>query len=184
VSGRLALVGGGARCGKSAFALGLARERGRRRVFVATAQALDEEMAARIARHRDERGVAFRTVEAPLALAPALASLGDADVVVVDCLTLWLTNQLLHDPSDERIASELTAVLDAIRTAAFDSIVVTNEVGLGLVPETALGRRFRDLAGTVHQRIATAADEVYFAALGMMLRLKPGPIEAVPLSRR
>jgi adenosylcobinamide kinase/adenosylcobinamide-phosphate guanylyltransferase len=177
-----ALVGGGARSGKSAFALRLARSLGERRVFVATAIAFDDEMRARIGRHIEERASAFETVEAPRDLEGVIGSLGRrpaerrVDVVVVDCLTLWLSNLLLDDVPSSTIGRRVDALATALADAPFASIVVTNEVGMGLVPETPLGRAFRDIAGHAHQRLARAADELYFAAMGVVLKLKPGAV--------
>jgi adenosylcobinamide kinase / adenosylcobinamide-phosphate guanylyltransferase len=173
---RVALVGGGTRSGKSAFGLALARTRGARRVFVATAQAFDVEMQARIVAHRLERGPDFRTVEEPLALAGVLSDLRDVDVVVIDCVTLWLSNLLLSelDPAAiEARIGELSRVLEARR---FHSVIVTNEVGMGIVPETPLGRSFRDLSGLANQRLSAIADDVYWAMLGSILRVRPGPV--------
>lgn len=171
---RTILVGGGARSGKSGFALGYARRLGERRVFVATAEGLDDEMRTRIARHREERGADFVTLEAPLALPAVLAEL-DAEVVVIDCLTLWLSNLLMAGVADvdERVEA-LAAVLARRR---FHALVVSNEVGMGVVPETPLGRAFRDVTGRAHQRLASTADEIYLAAMGMVLRVHPGPVE-------
>lgn len=167
---KLVLIGGGARSGKSTLGLELAASLGERRVFVATAEALDDEMADRIARHRRERDASFRTVEAPLELARTLETLEDADVALVDCVTLWLSNLLCAgDPEPGRRVDDLVAVLRARRRAV---VLVTNEVGMGLVPETALGRAFRDLAGVTNRKLAEAADEVYFAVMGLRLRLK------------
>lgn len=174
--GRLILVGGGVRCGKSAFALERARVLGERRVFLATAQAGDAEMAQRIARHREERGSAFACIEVPVELAGALADLRDADVVVVDCLTLWLSNLLSRQESDAQILGRVETLVAVLSAAAYHSVLVTNEVGMGLVPETPLGRRFRDLSGLVHQRVARSADEIYAGVLGVMLRLQPAPV--------
>jgi adenosylcobinamide kinase/adenosylcobinamide-phosphate guanylyltransferase len=173
---RLILIGGGVRCGKSDLALTLARRLGPRRLFLATAQAGDEEMRARIDRHRRTRGDDFRTLEEPLSVPEVLRSANDHDVVVIDCLTLWLTNLLLDDLNPEAVLRRVADLADVLRQKPAHAIIVTNEVGLGLVPETALGRTFRDVAGLAHQHLAAAADEVYFGALGMMLRLKPGPI--------
>ena len=177
--GRTILVGGGARSGKSRFALGYARKLGKRRTFVATAEALDAEMEARIARHREERGGAFTTVEAPRDLPGALESIA-ADVVVVDCLTLWLSNLLGADPAESAIRLRIEALAAVLARRRFAAVLVTNEVGLGLVPETPLGRAFRDLAGWTHQRLVRDADEIYLAALGVVLRLHPGPVERAP----
>ena len=178
---RLIVVGGGVRSGKSAFALTLARKLGARRAFIATAQAFDAEMSARIERHVAERGAEFETFEEPLLLRERLLSV-TAEVVVVDCLTLWLSNLLLQQPQPstaelEGEIDQLTAQLSARRQHV---IVVTNEVGMGVVPESALGRTFRDLAGRAHQRVCASADEIYLGVLGCMLRLRPEPLALVP----
>ncbi len=173
------LIGGGVRCGKSELALALARRLGRRRLFLATAQAGDDEMHARIDRHRRTRGDDFHTLEEPLAVADVLRQRDDYDVVVIDCLTLWMTNLLLQECDSEDILHRVEQLIAVLRQKPTNAIIVTNEVGLGLVPETALGRMFRDVTGLAHQRLAAAADEVYFGVLGMMLRLKPGPILSV-----
>jgi adenosylcobinamide kinase/adenosylcobinamide-phosphate guanylyltransferase len=177
---RLALVGGGVRSGKSAFALRLATRRAARRAFVATAQPCDDEMRARIARHVQERGADFATVEAPHALEDALGRLsGTVDVVVVDCLTLWLSNLLLAGLPAGDVESRVDALAFTLERAPFWSILVTNEVGMGVVPESALGRAFRDVAGRAHQRLARSARELYLAAVGTIVRLRPGPVEVV-----
>ena len=175
----IVLVGGGVRCGKSAFALGRAKAAGTRRAFVATAQAFDDEMRERIAAHQEERALDFATVEAPLEVAQALTSLGDVDVVVIDCLTLWLSNLLMAEKTDVEIYAALEALVVALLCRSWHVILVTNEVGLGVVPASALGRRFRDLAGRIHQRLVEVADEIYFGALGAMLRLRPNPVSLV-----
>jgi adenosylcobinamide kinase / adenosylcobinamide-phosphate guanylyltransferase len=177
--GRTVLVGGGARSGKSAFALAHARGLGARRAFVATAEALDEEMRVRIDRHRDERGGAFVTVEAPRDLPGALAKLSDVDVAVVDCLTLWLSNLLVAGAAASAIEEQLDGLVAVLARRRFHTVLVTNEVGMGLVPETPLGRAFRDLTGRAHQRLARVADEIFLAALGVILRLHPAPVERV-----
>jgi adenosylcobinamide kinase/adenosylcobinamide-phosphate guanylyltransferase len=175
----IALVGGGARSGKSAFALEHARTLGARRTLLATAQAHDAEMQARIAQHRRERGDDFTTVEEPIAVPEALRGLRELDVVVIDCLTLWLSNLLLQDEPEARIVERVDALCESLRASAFHAVIVTNEVGMGIVPETALGRAFRDLAGLAHQRIARRADQIYLAAVGSVLRLAPAPVELV-----
>jgi adenosylcobinamide kinase/adenosylcobinamide-phosphate guanylyltransferase len=172
VTPRILLIGGGVRSGKSDFALRLARRLGPRRAFVATAQAFDDEMRCRIAEHRRTRGPDFETIEEPIALPAKLRSL-TADVVVVDCLTLWLSNLMLQDATDEIVLAAVDELVTALSERRRSVILVTNEVGMGIVPETPLGRRFRDLAGIAHQRLAASADEVYFAVLGTMLRIKP-----------
>jgi adenosylcobinamide kinase/adenosylcobinamide-phosphate guanylyltransferase len=161
----LVLVGGGARSGKSRWALDRARKCGGRLVYIATAEALDEEMSRRIARHRAERGSAFQTIEEPLDLARAIRS-SEGDAIVVDCLTLWLSN-LMH-ASQERTGETIAAATE--KNA--EVIVVTNEVGGGIVPENALAREFRDRAGMMNQRFADAAAEVYWMIFGQPLRVK------------
>jgi adenosylcobinamide kinase/adenosylcobinamide-phosphate guanylyltransferase len=160
------LIGGGSRSGKSRFALGRARREGSRLVFIATGEAGDEEMRERIAYHREERGDEFRTVEAPVDLAAAIRAC-DEDAIVVDCLTLWLANTL---------ANQSDAGFDDLKEAAQSSracvVFVTNEVGCGIVPDNALAREFRDRAGILNQRMAEAADEVYWMVFGQPLRVK------------
>lgn len=174
------LIGGGARAGKSRYALHLARRLGERRRFVATAQALDLEMQRRIARHRAERGTDFTTTEEAVEIPAFLDAVDDADVVVVDCLTLWLSNLLVRGESEGRIQERLSRLAAAVHGAQFHLILVTNEVGMGVVPETPLGRLFRDVAGHTHQRLSGEADEVYVAILGTILRLKPAPVMIEP----
>jgi adenosylcobinamide kinase/adenosylcobinamide-phosphate guanylyltransferase len=173
------LIGGGVRCGKSAFALARARALGPRRVYVATAQALDGEMRTRIDRHIRERGSEFRTIEAPRDLVEKLGVIADADVVVIDCLTLWLANLLLRGDDESSILGQVDRLAAELGGKSFHSIVVTNEVGMGVVPDNAMGRTFRDLSGRAHQVLARAADELYFGAMGTMLRLKPAPLAAL-----
>tara|TARA_R110002096_G_scaffold16898_3_gene57774 strand:+ start:40414 stop:40971 length:558 start_codon:yes stop_codon:yes gene_type:complete len=175
---KLILIGGGVRSGKSAFALQLARERGTKLAFIATAQAFDSEMEERIAAHKLERGAEFRTFEAPTKLASTLRASDSYQCVVVDCLTLWLSNLLLRGDSEESILAAIRDVIAVPRQC--DLIIVTNEVGMGVVPESKLGRAFRDLAGRAHQLLASEADEIYAAMLGCMLRLSPGPVALVP----
>jgi len=175
--GSLILIGGGVRSGKSGFAHRLALRLGDRRAYIATAEARDEEMRARIERHRAERGDAFATVEEPIELARALAGAEGAEVVVVDCLTLWLSNLLGAGESDDRILARVDQVVGAVAGGSATAIVVTNEVGMGVVPPSELGRRFRDVAGFAHQRLSAAADEIYWAVLGTILRVRPSALE-------
>jgi adenosylcobinamide kinase/adenosylcobinamide-phosphate guanylyltransferase len=173
---QVALVGGGARSGKSRFALSLARRLGIRKAFVATAEARDQEMAERIAHHQHERGGEFETIEEPLTIATALTRL-EADVVVVDCLTFWLANLLLRGDNAEQILDQVDGLITVLRDLPLHAILVTNEVGMGLVPDHPLGRAFRDVCGMAHQRLSRTADQVYYAVLGTILRLRPGPVE-------
>ncbi|HSP70190.1 MAG TPA: bifunctional adenosylcobinamide kinase/adenosylcobinamide-phosphate guanylyltransferase [Bryobacteraceae bacterium] len=155
------LVGGGSRSGKSRWALDRARKRGGRLVFIATAESLDEEMAGRITKHRADRGEEFQTIEEPLELARAIRSV-QGDAIVVDCLTLWLSNG----------AGDVEDAISAAQEHTGEVIFVTNEVGCGIVPDNALAREFRDRAGFVNQRFAEAADEVYWMVFGQPLRVK------------
>lgn len=163
------LIGGGARSGKSRHALDLASKRGRRRMFLATAQAFDAEMEARIARHRAERGSDFATIEEPIEIADAIRK-ADADAIVVDCLTLWLSNIMLAFGRD--IDADIENLVRAAQESPAAIFLVTNEVGCGIVPESTLGRDFRDRSGLLNQRAGAAADEVYWMIFGHPLRIK------------
>ncbi len=165
---RLTFVLGGARSGKSRFAEALVRRTAPPWLYVATAEARDEEMRERIERHKRERGLEWRTLEIPLDLAPALAGVGPTPVLV-DCLTLWLSNVLLADRNLDEACEHLVATLSVVPGPL---VVVSNEVGLGIVPETPLGRTFRDAQGRLNQRVAAIADRVVFLAAGLPLTLK------------
>jgi adenosylcobinamide kinase/adenosylcobinamide-phosphate guanylyltransferase len=178
------LVGGGVRSGKSAFAVSLARRLGERRAFVATAQGVDDDMRDRIAHHRRERGNGFTTIEEPIELVTALRRLSDVDVVVIDCLTVWIANLLVQGVGESVIATRVDELVTLLASLPFHTIMVTNEVGMGVHPETQLGRTFRDVIGRAHQRLARVADEIYFAALGVILRLRPGPVALQPFEDR
>jgi len=175
----LVLIGGGVRSGKSAFALRLARRLGKRRIYLATAEPRDDEMAARIARHTRERGSEFRTLEVPREVVESVGSVEDADVLVIDCLTLWLSNLLLRGDSEDSMLGQVDRLIGILGAKRFHAVLITNEVGMGVVPESALGRSFRDLCGRAHQAIAARADEIYFGALGTLIRLKPAPLALV-----
>jgi len=172
---QLILILGGARSGKSTFAERLAAGRGERITYLATGTACDEEMAERIARHRAERSSAWRTVECPLDPASALrAHAADTDCFLLDCATLLVSNLLLAEDSagEETVRRALDALLAAYREAAIDLIIVSNEVGLGLVPEYPLGRLYRDALGRFNQQVTAVADKVYFLVAGLPLDIK------------
>lgn len=178
---KLILLLGGARAGKSAYALRLAAERenisGAGVCFIATAQGLDEDMAARIARHRTQRPPHWRTIEEPYQLDEALRQTGEAGIVIVDCLTLFVSNWLLRYEDEqqcETVVGQITEeFLKLARSRRQTIICVSNEAGLGIVPDTRLGRSFRDLLGRVNQDFAEADDEVYLLVAGLPLQLKP-----------
>jgi adenosylcobinamide kinase/adenosylcobinamide-phosphate guanylyltransferase len=162
------LIGGGSRSGKSRQALNLARQLGGRLAFVATAQALDEEMRERIVVHQQQRGQDFTTIEEPLALASAInRHSADFDAIVIDCLTLWLSNIATSD-----VEPETAKLLEASLASPAQVILVTNEVGCGIVPDNPVARRFRDDAGRLNQRVAEVAAEVYWMVFGCAMRVK------------
>ncbi|MEL7466485.1 MAG: bifunctional adenosylcobinamide kinase/adenosylcobinamide-phosphate guanylyltransferase [Pseudomonadota bacterium] len=165
------LITGGVRSGKSVFAERKTLAFGPSAIYVATAEALDEEMAERIARHRSRRGAEWTTIAEPLALCEALERRDGEAPFLVDCLTLWLSNLMLADRDWE---AEFAALADLIPRLASPIVFVTNEVGAGIVPENALARAFRDAAGAANQRIAAACDELWFCIAGHPMRVKPG----------
>lgn len=168
----ITFVLGGARSGKSRFAEDLAIRDGEA-VYLATGTAGDGEMRARIELHRARRGPGWSTVEEPLDLAAALARLArPGRPVLVDCLTLWVGNLMM---ADRDLAAEADALDRALAAVAGPVVLVANEVGLGIVPDNALARSFRDAAGRLNQRVAARADTVFFVAAGLPLRLKPPP---------
>jgi adenosylcobinamide kinase/adenosylcobinamide-phosphate guanylyltransferase len=162
---------GGSRSGKSSKAIEMALARAERPVFIATAEALDEEMTERIAHHKQERGSRFETVEVPVDVAASLRALAEEhQVIVLDCLTLWLSNVMLREGLD--LAAESAALVEALGECKATVIVVSNEVGCGIVPENALARQFRDEAGRLNARVAAISDEVYWMVFGCALRVK------------
>lgn len=177
----LILLLGGSRAGKSNYALQLAAARGpgseAKVCFIATAQALDEDMTARIASHQTERPVHWRTIEEPYRIGEALQKTGEAEIVIVDCLTLFVSNWLLRYEDEhecEQFVRRITCdFLELARSRQRTIICVSNEVGLGVVPETRIGRVFRDVLGRVNQDFAAAADEVYLLVAGLPLQVKP-----------
>ncbi len=169
----ISLILGGARSGKSARALALAPEAPR--VFIATAEALDDEMAERIARHKTERGAGWSLVEAPLGLADAISeNATPRTTLVADCLTLWLSNLMHHGRDPEHETQDLVRALAA---APGDVVLVSNELGLGLAPMEPLSRAFRDAQGRLNQQVAAVADHVEFVAAGLPIALKRGRLD-------
>jgi len=164
------LVLGGARSGKSRHAQALAETVPGRLAYIATAQALDDEMEARIARHREDRGPRWMTLEAPVQLVEGIGKAArEADAVLVDCLTLWLSNLMLADAA---LQIHFDGLCRAIAACPKPLVLVANEVGLGIVPDTPLGRRFRDEAGRLNQQVAAMVGRAVFVAAGLPLTLK------------
>ena len=170
--GRLTLVLGGARSGKSRYAESLVEKLPKPWVYVATAEIRDAEMAERIATHRARRGAGWQTVEAPHDLDVAVAKSPEGAALLIDCLTLWLSNRMLAEADME---SEIDALEKALATYQGPMVLVANEVGSGIVPDNALGRRFRDLQGLLNQRIAARADRVILMVAGLPLTMKDSP---------
>lgn len=170
LSGKTALVLGGARSGKSAFSERLAQSTGLERHYIATGRAYDDEMRERITRHQEDRGPSWVTHEEPVELIQTLQTVDrPGRVVLVDCLTLWVTNLMMQGEDIPARSAQLAAQLLSLEAKI---IFVSNEVGLGIVPENRMAREFRDHAGRLHQKMAAAADEVFFVAAGLPLRMK------------
>jgi adenosylcobinamide kinase/adenosylcobinamide-phosphate guanylyltransferase len=169
---------GGARSGKSTFAQKLAGQLGKKVVFIATGEPLDEEMKTRIEEHKKNRPVSWRTLEAPRHVGRALAAAkaNDAQVVIIDCITLLISNLLESEISageaEIRVAAEMNELISFTATMSAHCIIVSNEVGLGLVPDNMIGRIYRDLLGKANQVLAHHASEVYFLAAGLPLKIK------------
>lgn len=171
---KIVFVTGGARSGKSGFALKAASALPGRRGFIATATELDEEMRERIARHRADRGAAWDTIEEPLQLAKAIEeAAGSFDVLVVDCLTVWLSNVMWSGLDVMKEVETLVSACEKIRDRRCISLyIVSNEVGMGIVPANEMARKFRDLAGILNQKIAAVSDEVYLVTAGIPIQIK------------
>ena len=165
---RVTLVFGGARSGKSRIAETLLAATAPPWTYIATAQPLDDEMRARIDEHRVRRGAAWRTVETPI-LVPEALQTASGSPALVDCLTLWLSNMMLDDLN---IAARTARLLHALAGRAAPTVLVSNEVGLGIVPDNALARRFRDAAGLLNQAVAAQADSVVFMTAGLPIKVK------------
>ena len=167
---RSTFILGGARSGKSALAERLARESGLLRHYIATGQAWDAEMRERIGQHQSRRGADWTTIEAPLELTCAITPLDfEENAILIDCLTLWVTNLMMAERDMDEAFERLACAIAGAKARIF---IVSNEVGLGIVPDNAMARAFRDHAGRLHQKIAVVADEVYFVAAGLPLKMK------------
>ena len=175
---RTIFITGGASSGKSAFAEKMSRGFGAPLGYLATAQALDSEMDERVKRHRERRGAEWNTIEEPIHLSQALARCdGQYQAILVDCVTLWLSNLIFKyedfgEDIEERIQEDLQRLKSTLHGMVTPVILVSNEVGMGIVPDNALGRMFRDIAGTANQLLAAAADEVHAVISGIPLKLK------------
>ncbi|MBS0012796.1 MAG: bifunctional adenosylcobinamide kinase/adenosylcobinamide-phosphate guanylyltransferase [Desulfobacterales bacterium] len=167
------LVLGGCRSGKSSHALALAGARtGEKNIFVATCMPADDEMQARVVRHQQERDPQWQTVEEPLELARVIREYGGADVILVDCLTLWISNLMAGHKDDDKVMEQVRDLGCALDDAACPVFLVSNEVGAGIVPENAMARRFRDLAGFVNQHAAQCARHVTWMVAGIAVEIK------------
>lgn len=182
--GDLTLITGGARSGKSAFAEHLATQAALPVTYIATLDPLDDEMRDRVARHRARRPASWRTVEAGADLAAAACEVPDAEMLLLDCVAVWTSNRLLAlrddeptpavlAPFEETLTRDVAAFLDVVSARRGPSIVVTNEVGDGVVPPYALGRAYRDLLGRVNQQVSRAAERAYLVVAGRPLELPP-----------
>jgi adenosylcobinamide kinase/adenosylcobinamide-phosphate guanylyltransferase len=177
---RIILILGGARSGKSSYALKLAEETRKSVTFIATAQAFDDEMSARIQKHKAERPAGWETLELPLHIAPSESQI-KSDLVILDCITLWVTNLLMQFVNDDLVdeapfmqasQAETEKLLAAIHNTEQDWLIVSNEVGLSLVPPYQMGRVYRDALGWVNQRLAQEADKVIFMVAGIPMNVK------------
>jgi adenosylcobinamide kinase / adenosylcobinamide-phosphate guanylyltransferase len=176
MANQIILITGGARSGKSTYAEQRAGELGSRRLYLATAEAKDEEMALRIAEHQKRRGNRWVTIEEPIELADVLlARRNQIDCAVVDCLTLWLSNLVLHRDAEFAV-EKVEALVETLPQLDFHVVLVTNEVGWGIVPDNPLARQFRDLAGWANQQIATVATEVILMVAGIPMVAKKSTI--------
>jgi adenosylcobinamide kinase/adenosylcobinamide-phosphate guanylyltransferase len=171
---RTTLVIGGCRSGKSRHAQKLAEGIGAKRLYIATCVAGDDEMRDRVRRHQEDRGDTWDTVEEPLAISEVISLKKlDYDVILIDCLTLWTTQLAVGDATDAHVAHRLAALKTVMKAPGAQLVFVTNEVGCGIVPENALARRFRDMAGWVNQAVAAAVDRVVWMVAGIPVTIKP-----------
>ena len=169
MSGSIIYISGGARSGKSSFAQKLAEQLSPHPIYLATAQAYDAEMSDRIRRHQSDRDARWRAHEEPIDLCQALSGYSSGDVIVIDCLTLWLSNILL---AEKNVETETDKLVTHLKSQQATLILVSNEVGMGIVPDNALARSFRDVAGRLNQAVAAVSDEAFVLISGLPLRLK------------
>lgn len=165
------LITGGARSGKSTFAETKAQALAVPTAFIATATAFDAEMSQRIANHRSIRPPAWTTVEEPLHIAQSLKSLSDFGTVILDCLTVWLGNTMHHQWEDEQISEEIGNFVEELRLRPMNTLIVTNDAGLGIVPADAMTRHYRDLLGKINSQVAAACDHTLFFSAGRAVEL-------------
>ncbi len=167
------LITGGCRSGKSRFALDFANQHFSKKLYLATCEALDEEMAQRIEHHKKMRGPEWQTVEEPIKIVEGIRQYEDGvEVILLDCITLWLSNLLTKGNTDLKIMDEINIFVEMIKQTPASLVIVSNEVGMGIVPVDPLGRRFRDLSGMANQRIAQVAETVIFMVSGIPIFLK------------
>jgi adenosylcobinamide kinase/adenosylcobinamide-phosphate guanylyltransferase len=170
---KIIFITGGARSGKSQYAQELASKFPGPKIYLATAQPLDEEMAERILRHKKSRPGDWQTLEEPFRVAEAIRKNGDhSSLILLDCLTLWISNLMMADWSEEKILAEADRLLQACQVVKCSLVIVGNEVGMGIVPDNLQARIFRDLSGLIQQKIARKADEVYFMVCGLPQKIK------------
>jgi adenosylcobinamide kinase/adenosylcobinamide-phosphate guanylyltransferase len=170
---KMIFITGGCRSGKSRYALDYANQHFSKKLYLATCEALDEEMAQRIEHHKKMRGPEWQTVEEPIEIVEKIRQYGDkVEVILLDCITLWLSNLLIKWNDDLRVMEEVNQLIDTIKQSQTFFIMVSNEVGMGIVPAEPLSRRFRDLSGMANQKIAEMADTVIFTVSGIPIFLK------------
>jgi len=173
---KIIFITGGCRSGKSRYALDYANRHFSKKLYLATGEVLDEEMARRVENHKKARGPEWQTVEEPIKVAEKISQYEDrTEVVLVDCLTLWLSNLLLRWDDESKIMVEVDRLAAAAEESRATSIIVSNEVGMGIVPDNPLGRRFRDLSGMANQKIAATADTVIYMVTGIPMFLRGSP---------
>jgi len=170
---KMILITGGCRSGKSRFALDYANRHFLKKVYLATAEVLDEEMAQRVGNHKKMRGPEWKTIEEPMAVVDRMIEHGtEGGVILLDCITLWLSNLLIKWDDDQRVIAEVLRFTETLQQSQSSFIIVSNEVGMGIVPADPLSRRFRDLSGIANQRIAERVDTVIFMVSGLPMFLK------------